>query len=75
MRTTPGLEFFKKNLIFINLFMAALVSVAVQAFFSCSEQGLLSSRGAQASHWGDFSCCRAKALGLAGFSSCGPRTR
>ena len=32
-------------------------------FSSCSEQGLLSSCGAWASHCGGFSCCRAQALG------------
>ena len=37
---------------------------------SCSERGwgLHSSCGAQASHCGGFSCCRAQALGQAGFS-------
>ena len=30
---------------------------------SCSEQGLLSSCGVQASHCGGFACCRAQALG------------
>ena len=38
---------------------------------SCSNWWLLSSCGAQASHCGDFSCCRAQALGHVGFSSCG----
>lgn len=32
--------------------------------------GLLFTCGVQASHWGDFSCYRAKALGHTGFSSC-----
>ena len=32
-------------------------------FSSCSEQGLLSSCGVRASHFGGFSCCRAQALG------------
>ena len=38
-------------------------------FFSFDEQQLLSSCGAQASHCGGFSCCRAQALGHMGFSS------
>ena len=39
------------------------------AFSSCSKQGLLSSCGAQASHWGSFSCGK-WALGHVGFKSC-----
>ena len=35
-----------------------------------SEQGLLSSCGARASHCCGFSCCRAWALGHVGFHSC-----
>ena len=42
----------------------------VRAFSSCSEQGLLSSCGARASHCGGFSCCRAWVLRHAGFSRC-----
>ena len=42
----------------------------MQAFSSCGEQRLLSSSSEQASHYGSFSCCRAQALGLMGFSSC-----
>ena len=44
-----------------------------QGWASCGEGGLLlsQSEGAQASHCGGFSCCRAQALGLMGFSSCG----
>ena len=33
------------------------------AFSHCSEQGLLSSCGAQASHCSSFSCCAARAPG------------
>ena len=40
------------------------------AFSSCSEHGLLSSRGAWASYCGGFSCCGAWALAWTGFSSC-----
>ena len=35
-----------------------------RAFSSCSEQGLLSGCGAQASHCTGFSCCRAGAVGV-----------
>ena len=42
---------------------------------SCGEWPLLSSWGTPASHGGGFSCCRARALGLPGFRSCGSRTR
>ena len=46
------------------LFLAALgLCCCVRAFFSCGEQGLLSSCGAQASSCGAFSCCRVWALG------------
>ena len=40
---------------------------------SCGELALLSRGSAQASHCGGFSCCRARARGLAGFSSCSLR--
>ena len=44
--------------------MAALgLCCCAWGFSSCSEQGLLSSCGAQASHYGDFSCWGAWALG------------
>ena len=39
-------------------------------FSSCGEQGLLSSWGAWASHWGDLFCCRAWVLACWGFSNC-----
>ena len=42
----------------------------VWAFSGCSERELLSSRGAWASHCGDFTCT-AWTLGPAGFGSCG----
>ena len=68
----------------INLFLAALglccstwaLCCCVQTSSSCDEQGLesISSCQAQASHCRVFSCCRAEALGLAGFSSHGTRT-
>ena len=36
------------------------------SFSSCEKQRLLSSCGGQASHWGGFSCCGARALGHVG---------
>ena len=38
-------------------------------FSSCGQWGLLSCFGAQVSHCGGFSCCRAQALGHVDFSS------
>ena len=69
----------KESLSLNTVFVVVVVVVVVapdlhccaRAFSSCGEQGLLSSWGAQASHCGGFSCCRAWALGHAGFSSCG----
>ena len=40
-------------------------------FSSCVEQELLSSYGAQASHYSDFSGCGVWALRCVGFRSCG----
>ena len=57
--------FFKKFFFDLLIFF-----VAVWAFSSCSEQGLLSSCGAWASHCGGFTCCGARALGYSGFGSC-----
>ena len=48
--------------------MALGLCCCVQAFSSCSKQGLLSC-GAQASYCNGFSCCQAWALGCMGFSS------
>ena len=49
------------------LFLAALgLCCCVQAFSSCSEQGLLSRCDVRASRCGGFSCCRAEALGRTG---------
>ena len=48
---------------FVSLFLAALgVHCYPWAFCSCSECGLLSSCGSQASHCGDFSGCSIQAL-------------
>ena len=41
-----------------------------QSFCSCGEPGLLSTYVAQASYCGGFSCFRAQAVALMGFSSC-----
>ena len=59
--------YFFFNNFFISVFLAGLGWV----FSSCSEQGLLCSWGAQVSHCGGFSYCRAWALGHTGFSSGG----
>ena len=48
-----------------------ILSLLYRLYSSCREQGPLSSR-AQASHYSDFSCCGAQALGRAGFSSYDP---
>ena len=58
------------------LFLAVLALCCyVRAFSSCSKRGLLSSCGAQASHCCGSSCCRARALGHTGFSTCSTRAQ
>ena len=53
----PGLIF---SINLLLLFLAGLdLRCCAWAFSSCSEQGLLSSCGARASHCGGFSCCGA----------------
>ena len=53
------------------LLLAALgLCCCVRAFPSCGEQGAPLPCGSWASHCSGFSCCRAQALGLSGFSSC-----
>ena len=48
----------------MHLFLAALgLHCCMQAFSSFSERGPCSSCSVQASHCGDFSCCRSQALG------------
>ena len=69
---------FLKNFIHLFIFVRAR-SLLYEGFFSScgewglllqyGEWGLLSSCGARASHCGGFSCCRAWAFELAGFSS------
>ena len=52
--------------------MAALgLDCCVWAFSGCGVWELLSRCGAWASHRGGFFCCRARALGCAGFGVCG----
>ena len=62
-----------KNNFFIQwLFLAALgLCGYVWGFCSCGKWRLLSSCCVQASHCSGFFCCRARALGCVGFSSCG----
>jgi len=57
---------------FLNYFLLAALGLCccVLAYSSCAQQGLLCSCGVWASHCGGFSCCRARALGHAGFWSC-----
>ena len=60
--------------VFLNvfiLFLAALHLLCCARAFSRWGKWGDSSCGAQASHCGGFSCRRAQALGLKGFSSCG----
>lgn len=47
---------------FIYYFWLHWISVAVQAFSSCSKGGLLSQCGVRTSHCGGFCACRAWAL-------------
>ena len=64
------LQIFKNN--FIYLFLASVsLFCCIQAFSGCSEQGLVCSCSAQASHCGGFSCWGAQVLGCVGFSRCG----
>ena len=55
------------------LFWPRWIFVAVQAFSSCRDPGLLSGCRMWASHLGGVSCCTAPALGGSGFRGCGSR--
>ena len=67
-----GLGGFFFNYLFVYFTLTVLgLHCCVRAFSGCGKQGLLTSCGAWASHGSSFSCCRAQALGLAGFSSYG----
>ena len=59
---------FKKNYLFI--FGCARSSLLHELFSSCSEQDQPFNCHMQASYCHGFACCRAQALGHAGFSSC-----
>ena len=53
------------------LFLTVLgLHCCTQGFSSCPSRGN-SSCGGQAFHCSSFSCCRARGLGCAGFTSCG----
>ena len=60
--------FFSLNFI-VCFWLCWVVIAAHRLSLAGVSPGLLSNRGAQASHHGDFSCCRSWALGHAGFSS------
>ena len=65
-----GIHFqFFLTLIYLLIFWLFWVFITAWDFSSCSEQGLLSSCNAWASHSGGFSCCGAQALGHSGFSN------
>ena len=58
----------------VYLFLAALgLRCCAWALLGCSKRVLQSSCAAQASRWGDFSCCRAWALGLPQLSLVAPQ--
>ena len=56
--------------LFIFVFGCAGSSLVARAFSSFGKQGLLLLMVHWTSHCSGFSCCRAQALELAGFSSC-----
>ena len=67
-----SIDFFWSSCVYVFTFGCAGSSLWHMAFFSsCSEQGLLSSCDAWASHCGGFSGCGTLALGHVSFSSCG----
>ena len=76
---SPSPSSFLKTYIYYLFILAVLgPRCCLQAFSSYGEWGLLSSCGAQPSHSGGFSSCRAQALGArssalaeCGLSSCG----
>ena len=62
----PALEgkvFLKKNYLFVFIFGCARSSFPCRLFSRCSEWGLLSSCGVQASLWDGFYCCPAWTVG------------
>ena len=58
--------FFKKQFLFIYLFLAML---GLHCYTGFSLVGVRGGCGVQTSHCGGFSCFRAQALGWVGFSS------
>ena len=72
LKTYLYVKFKKIYYVFIHLALLGLCCCMQTFFPNCSEQELLSSCGAQASHCGGLSCCRAQPLGRLGFSRCGP---
>ena len=60
-----------KYLVYLSVFGSAGSSLLHRLFSSCGEQGLLPNCDVRASHCGGCCCCRARALGCVGFSSCG----
>ena len=63
------------SIFFLNLFLAALgLHCCTWAFYSCSERGLLFI-AVQGLLIVVASLCRARALGCAGFSSCGTQAQ
>ena len=70
LATPLNIVFFFLSL-FIYLFMTALGLCGFGAgFFSLLQAGATLCCGTRSSHCGGLSCCRARALGLTGFSSC-----
>ena len=58
--------------VLFKIYGCAVSLLQCGVFSRCGEWGLLSSCGARAFHHGGFPCCRAQALGQAGFSSHAP---
>ena len=71
--TLPVVIFFKIYMYtYIVIFGCAGSLLLLGLFSRYEKRGLLSSCGVRASHCSGFSCCRAQALGHAGFHSCSP---
>ena len=56
--------------IFITFLFLVALPCCEWVFSGYGQWGLLFRCRAQASHWSDFSCCRARALGCSGFTNC-----
>ena len=68
--TQSSLFFFLIILLYLFILGCSGSSLLQGPFSSCGEQGPLSSCCMRASHCDGFSCCRAWALELLGFSNC-----